>query len=170
MFDIVREMRERKGEIGRFEVFDGQGVQVGHALFTYPEEYLATAESTWGKIEVRSSIEEGKQVVSVDGSPLATLVVAGLASKVLVRMVSGQELTFKHAAFSDVYRYKGTLGTAEFRFRKVLDMRKTAECKVIIDGYSEGKPEDLALALMSWYGFMHVSSRDVIRDIDRWPS
>lgn len=157
MVDFVRNMRERDGEVGKFDITDGNGVLAGSAEFTVTEEYCVTATSTWGPIEVRSFIEESRQTVSVDGALLGTVFVKGLASKVILRMAAGQEILLKHALLADALRCRGELGEIEFKFKKVVEAHKPGECSVSISGFHASRPEDISLVLMAWYGFMRTT-------------
>ena len=161
MFDLVRSMREQwEGDVGDFTIYDERDEKVGSARFTLPEEYCAVASSTWGKIEVRSYLKEGRQTVSIDGSLLATLVIKGMASRFEIKMAAGQELVLKHALFSDTLHHRSEIVEIEFKYKNAVEKTKPGECRISISGSCGARSEDIALAFMAWYGFMRVSSVD----------
>ncbi len=155
LIEIVRKMRERKREPGRFEVFDGEGALLGAMDFTKVGPYHVRATTVWGEVEVRTNADDDISI-TIDGAPVAVLVLNKWLTKLTVKLASGQEVVFKFATIANALRHKSELGRFEYKYKLATESHEWAGCAVTVtDSYSI-RAEDIALAMLSFYGYQRM--------------
>ncbi|MDQ1372431.1 MAG: hypothetical protein QG582_1347, partial [Candidatus Thermoplasmatota archaeon] len=155
LIEIVRKMRERKLEPGRFEVFDGDGAPLGAMDFTNVGPYHVRATTVWGEVEVRTNADDDISI-TLDGGPVAVLVLSKWLTKLTLKLASGQEVVFKFATIANALRHKSELGRFEYKYKLATESHERAECTVTVAGSYSIRAEDIALAMLSFYGYQRV--------------
>lgn len=155
LIELVRKMRERKLEPGKFDVLDGEGALLGAMDFTKLGQHHVHATTPWGEVEVGTNRDEDI-FVTLDGTLVAILVLNKWITRLTVRFASGQEVMFKFSLLASAMRHKSELGRFEYRYKIATERRERAGCAVTVSDSYSVRAEDMALAMLSFYGYQRV--------------